>query len=118
MERGRIAEATQIFSESSFAYPVRNSFAWHISSKSEQHRLQEIFGAVCNDGFGKRGRLNQKEPVVEGCSEFFADVLVERIGRHNVENGQFSEAVCMVESHPMSDAAAPIMSHNCEFLES
>ena len=56
--------------------------------------------------------------MIKDSRKFFANVLVHRIGRHDVENGQFGEAVRVVQSHPVRDAAAPVVPHNREFLES
>src|SRR5260370_504824 len=89
-----------------------------VPPQSIQQGLEEIFGAVADEGFRERLRLNEKKPVKKHSGELFGNILVEQVGRHNVQDDELSEKIRIVQCHPMGGAAAAIMAHHSEFLES
>src|SRR6516164_10811433 len=117
VKRGRLAKAPQIFTKGGFAHPAWRAFARGLSSKPEQKGSEEVLGAVSDHRFGEWSRLNHKEPMVKRGGELLGDVLIEHIGRHDVENREPGETIGVIEGHPVRDAAAAVMPHQRKLPE-
>src|SRR5260370_1329201 len=117
-DRGWIAEAAQIFVIRRLAHPLRDVFTRLLAAKTKEQCLEEKFGAIFEHCFRKWRRLNEQEPVEKDGGEVLVYGLIALISRHNVENGKLGDAVDVIESHAMGDAAPAIVSHERKFAKS
>jgi len=92
MDRIGLAKRAQIFLKYGGADPVGQRVRELASAKPQQSAFQKILGAVLDNGFRKRRRLNQEKPVITNRGELLRDVLIQQIRRHDILHGDVSES--------------------------
>ena len=66
-------------------------------------------GTAAKDAFGQRLRLGKQRPGPEAQRQPGIGALPCRLSRHDIQDGEPADAVRMVESHAIGDAAAAIV---------
>src|SRR5262249_33319039 len=56
--------------------------------------------------------------MIKNRRELLRDVLIQEIGRHNIQNDQLREHFRVIESQTMRRASAAVMPNKREFLKS
>ena len=56
--------------------------------------------------------------MIKNRRELFCDVLIQQIGRHNIQKDELRERFRVIEGQTIRYASAPVMPHEREFLKS
>lgn len=110
MQRGGIAEATQVFSERRLGY-----FQGNESSKG--HVAQKKIAVISQQRLRHRRGLREKKPMEVRARKLVFHGVVYRERRNYIQYGQLGDGCGMIEGHAMCDASTAIMPDDGKFIE-